>query len=220
MFWSVPMARSLTSERRLGLRLAHAQARELAGHQPAVGIVEHRAHPHRAAARIDLVVDQLQLALERGRRWSRSLIRTGMRSTSPARRWPRPSALSARITTCLVGIEARIDRIDRDQRRQHRRAGAGRDEIADGDLEPADAAGDRRADLGVVEIELRRLQRRPRGAQIGLGLALRVERAGRARAARCCAAGQLLAALVLALGQRDARLGRRDLRLRPLDLGA
>src|SRR3954447_7421333 len=44
-------------QRRLRLRLAHAQTRELARNQNAVGIAEHSAHPHRAALRVDLVVD-------------------------------------------------------------------------------------------------------------------------------------------------------------------
>ena len=67
------MARSLTSSAGSVFGCAHAQARELAGHQPAVGVVEHGAHAHGAAAGIDLVVDELQLALDRRRRsapWS------------------------------------------------------------------------------------------------------------------------------------------------------
>ena len=47
----------------------------------------------------------------------------------------------------LVGIEARVDRVDRDQRGQHRRARAGGDQVADRDLELADAAGDRRTNF-------------------------------------------------------------------------
>ena len=63
LFWSVPIARSLIEQRLLGLRLPHREPRELSRHQPAVGVVEHRAHPHRAAARFDLVVDELHAAL-------------------------------------------------------------------------------------------------------------------------------------------------------------
>ena len=49
-------------DRRLGPRLPHAQLHELAGHQAAVLVAEHRAHAHRAAPRVDLVVDELQPA--------------------------------------------------------------------------------------------------------------------------------------------------------------
>src|SRR5262249_20699096 len=53
-------------ESRLGLGLAHAQARELARNESAVGIAKRSAHPHGAALRIDLVVDKLQVAFVGG----------------------------------------------------------------------------------------------------------------------------------------------------------
>ena len=46
-------------QRRTAFDLAHAQPRELARDQAAVGVVEHRTHAHRAALGVDLVVNQL-----------------------------------------------------------------------------------------------------------------------------------------------------------------
>ena len=74
----------------------------------------------------------------------------------------------------FVSIEAGIDRIDRNQRRQHRRRGPGGDEIADRHLDLADPAVDGRAHLGVVEIELCGLQRRFGRLHIGDGFAIGV----------------------------------------------
>ena len=51
----------------------------------------------------------------------------------------------------LIGIEAGVDRADRHQGRQQRRAGAGRHLVADGDFQPADAARDRGTHLGIAE---------------------------------------------------------------------
>ena len=105
LFWSVPTARSLISKRRLGLGLAHPQPRELARHQPAIGVVEHRAHAHRAAVGIDLVVDQLQLALVR-----RAVAGAGAhlhRDASDLGRVPidPPASCSARVTTCSSALK-------------------------------------------------------------------------------------------------------------------
>src|SRR5262245_45557229 len=46
----------------LGFDLPHAKAGELPGHQAALRIGERGAHPHGAAACIDLIVDELELA--------------------------------------------------------------------------------------------------------------------------------------------------------------
>ena len=202
-------------ERRRGLRLAHLQARELAGDQAAVGIGEHGAHPHGAAARIDLVVDQLHAAFRVGAGHGGH----AHRDAPDIGRAELGEAAQRMRHHLLVGIEARVDRIDRDQRGQHRRARAGGDEVADGHLEPADAPGHRRADLRVVEIELACLQRRARRGEVRLGLAICVEPLVEVALRDGARPGKLLAALELALGQQHARLRGRNLRLRAVDLG-
>ncbi len=86
--------------------------------------------------------------------------------------WLRRRPCSARGHDLLVGIEAGVDRADRHQRGQHRRARAGGDQVADGDFELADAARHRRAHLRVAQAQARGLQRCLRAAQVGLGFAL------------------------------------------------
>ena len=122
---------------------------------------------------------------------------------------------SARGDDLLVGVEAGVDRAHRHQRRQHRRARAGGDQVADRDLDAADAARDRRAHLGVAEVQLRRSAapparragwRRPRAARC----CARRTRAARSRARRAAAAPRSNS--LRRVG--DARLGRGDLRLR------
>src|SRR6185295_3947817 len=54
----------LDHQRRLGLRLAHAQARKLSRDQSTLSIAEDGPHPHRPALGIDLVVDELQMTFE------------------------------------------------------------------------------------------------------------------------------------------------------------
>ena len=53
----------------------------------------------------------------------------------------------------LVDVEVDVDRVDRDDRRQHRVAPAGVDEVAGGQHRPADAPGDRRGDLRVLQVQ-------------------------------------------------------------------
>ena len=130
LFWSVPTARSLTSRARAGLGLAHADARELAGHQRAVLVVEGGAHAHGAALGIDLVVDQLQAALvgRVGRRRRAHLHRDALDQGAGA--GAAGHVLERAGDDLLVGVEAGIDRADRHQRGEHRRAGAGGNQIA------------------------------------------------------------------------------------------
>src|ERR1044072_5399696 len=109
-------------QRRLGLRLAHAQACELPRNEPAVGIIEGRAHAHGAAARIDLVVDQLQPPLERivvGRK-----LHADGNALNLADRAFIGERLQRARDHLLVGVEARIDRVHRDERGEDRGARA------------------------------------------------------------------------------------------------
>ena len=98
LFWSVPTARSLTSKRRLGLGLAHAQPRELAGHQmrrPHCRIRRARAPcrcAHRPGCRSTAACPRTAC-----RCWSRVVICTGMRSIC-AWRGPLAQRLAARAS--------------------------------------------------------------------------------------------------------------------------
>ena len=108
---------------------------------------------------VDLVVDQLQAALDRlallagGRDLHRNLLDLCRSRPSRSKRAQRPRH------HLLVGVEAGVNRIDRDQRGQHRRAGACCNQIADRDLKTPDAACNRRTHLGVVQVQLGGLQR-------------------------------------------------------------
>ena len=80
---------------RLLLRLAHAHARELARDEMAVVVGEYRADPDGAALAIDLVVDQLDVALRgESRRTSSSRPESG-RDCRACRRHRRPSSKRA-----------------------------------------------------------------------------------------------------------------------------
>jgi hypothetical protein len=69
-FWSVLTARSLIS-RIAGAAPVASQlhAGEQAGHQRVVGVGEGGAHAHAAGARVELVVDEFQLAFVREARF-------------------------------------------------------------------------------------------------------------------------------------------------------
>lgn len=202
---------------RLLLGLAHAHAGELPGYQPAVIVLEHGADADGAALPVDLVVDQLDVPLgaEAARRHhvDRDLVEIAALAGGVRDRVQRAQH------DFLVGIEARIDRIDRDQRGQDRRRGACRDEIADRDLDPADPAIDRRPHLGVVEIEFGRLQRGLGGLDVGDCLAVGVVALVEIALGHDVVADQLRAALDFARGEHDAGLGGLELRLGAIDLG-
>ena len=63
--WSVPTARSRTTVAGSSALPGSLHAREQPGGESSVLVGEHRARPHRAAARIELVVDEVQDALVR-----------------------------------------------------------------------------------------------------------------------------------------------------------
>ena len=83
----------------------------------------------------------------------------------PARLGGRAAAAHGVLeVAALVGIERRVDRIERDHRGQ---AGCapGLDQVARGDLGAPDAAANGRADLGPLDVEPRGGHRRLRGAK-------------------------------------------------------
>ena len=104
-----------------------------------------RAHAHRAALRHR---PGCRRAAAGRRRRARSVpavpICTGIRPMLRARAGAARQLRRAPGDDLLVGVEAGVDRAHRDQRRQHRRAGTRGNQVADRDLEPADAACDRR----------------------------------------------------------------------------
>ena len=187
--------------------------------QSAFGIAEHRPHPHRSAAGVDLVVDELQMTFEGraiaggGDHLHRNAVDLHVRIGS--------ERLERTRDDFLVRIEACIDRVHRDQRREHRSAGTRRDQIPDCDLELTHASGDRRTHLRVVEVKLRGLQRRLGGPQVAFGLAIGadplVDIAFRDRARVRLLEPARAVLLLLCKGQ--PRLGGEHLRLGAVDLG-
>ena len=143
-----------------------------------------------------------------------------MRSICAVRRLA-PTVLERARHHLLVGIEAGVDRVDRHQRRQHRRARARGDQVADGDLELADAARDRRAHLRYSRGSAAPTAARPRAAR-RLASASRCALIALVEVAlrRCALSShRALGALVLAVREATARLRGRDLRLRAIDFG-
>jgi hypothetical protein len=119
----------------------------------------------------------------------------------------------------LVGVEAGIDRVDRDQRSEHRRAGPGGDQVADGHFQLADAAGDRRAHFGVAQVETRRGQGRLRRAQVRVCFPFAVDALVELALGDRVLRPQPLRPLAFAFRIGEASLRRDDLRLRALHLG-
>ena len=143
-------------------------------------------------------------------------------SRSARARWRRAGrSLQRARDDLLVGVEARVDRAHRHQRGQHRRAGAGGDQVADGDLELADAA--RRparapacsrgsgARSAAAACAARRLASASRCA---------LRRSSYSRCAMACSSQQALGALVARSARwSSARLRGGDLGFGAVDLG-
>ena len=70
----------------------------------------------------------------------------------------------------LIHVKVNVNRFLRDQRSEHAGGVARSDQIAAGDQRPAGAAIDRRGDFGEIQVELRDINRRLCGANIGLRL--------------------------------------------------
>src|SRR5262245_13742277 len=122
-----------------------------------------------------------------------------------------PSVARISKEGALVDIEIEIDRVERDDRSELRLVGL--NEIAGRDPAPVDAAGDGRADLGIIEIEFGRRNR-------GLG-AVDLRHRGEIFAATVVEGRdgnipgfrKLLGAFELSLGETDLRFSDRKLRL-------
>ncbi len=218
--WSVPIARSLISSAGSALGWPMRSARELAGHQAC----RRRCRTPRARrtvplARVDLVVDQLQLARDGVARCRRCPSRTGMCS-SCARALRRSAASRARARPTSA-------RRRRSWRRSDRPRPAS---SAPGALGPAATRlptvisslptrpGDRRAHLRVAEIELGRSASAASAAlQVGVGFACGVValveialRRSRASPTSCLPRSRsLLVSATCGLRRRDLRLGAR-----------
>src|SRR5690606_24639114 len=151
--------------------------------------------------RIDLVVDEIDRALVR---------ETVLVGQADANRIARAGALAlarqfgVAQVGLFVALEVHVHRVLRDQRGQQGRVGLG--EVAFGDHGAADAAVDRRADLGELQVQ-------PGRGYRGLGRA----HAGVALRAGGLAGLELLARDRLGL---DQRLRARVLRLREFGFGA
>ena len=116
----------------------------------------------------------------------------------------------------LVGVEVRIDRIVGNDRGQHARV---RNEIAGGDQRARNAAVDRRAHFGELEVEARRFQRGRGGADVvGAGAGGRgelIEILLRDHVLR----DQPLAAVMVRRGERRLRARAAQLRVEPVHFG-
>ena len=112
----------------------------------------------------------------------------------------------------FVGVEARIDGVDRHQRGQDRTAGAGRHQVSDRHFEAADAAIDGCAHLGPVELEAGGLKAGFGGAQIGGRLAVGIDALVEVALRHVLGVPQLPAAIELAPGEGEPGLGGEHLR--------
>src|SRR5215510_3482277 len=174
LFWSVPIARSLTT--RAGSRLAWPMPRR--ANCPGISLPSVLAKTARTRTVPLLASTWLSISCRRPVRVAPLLVavtmRTGMRSSSAGALPSCPSDLSARHHL-LIGVEAGIDRVDRDQRREDRCPRARGHQVADRDFQLADPPSHRGADRGVAQVELRGLQRRLGRSQVCFRLALGVE---------------------------------------------
>ena len=182
---------------------------ELAVDQGAIGIGERGPHRDGIGALIDLDVEEVDLA--------RVLVRgaVGQRHLDHRRAGRVVTSASILQELALADRKGDVDRVLADDGREH--AAVGPDQVADAERGTADAAGDRRVDLGVAEIDLRPLERR-----LGLQDAGRGHLVGGAslvdlRLRNVLVLDQLFAALQLDRGVDAVRLGARELGLTLVD---
>ena len=131
-----------------------AHTSEAAGRQETVGIGNGGAGMDRAARAIKRVVDEVERAVmgKSGVIGERDLHLVGEHAALLL------TLTQERHVVGLAHVEIQVDRVDRDDRgEQGGRAGArpaAGDQVADGDLVSADAAGEGRGDAGMIEVEL------------------------------------------------------------------
>ena len=130
---------------------------------------------------------------------------------------PRAAGALARVGEIgtLVDVEVEVDRIERDDVGEHRLVGV--DEVADGDELARDPAGERRLDLGELEVEPRLAQGRLGAVELGaggqvVGPALVEELLG-----DVAGPAQGLGPLEVVRGELDPHLRGSDVRLRLLE---
>ncbi len=143
----------------VGARAFHAQPRREAGREAALGVVEGGAHPDRAGLRVEPVVDEVDLA------GVREALLVGQAHRHLRRAIAALLVAAQPQVGLLAAVEIGVDLAHAGDRGQHRLLV---DEVADGDVGARGPPGDRRADLGVFEIEARGAQRRLGALDVGL----------------------------------------------------
>ena len=147
-------------QRLIGRAADQPDAAELSRQDRKVLVRDHRAAAQRAGGDVQPVVEEVHRAFMRGLGFAgqRHLHRIGRvaRTRTPAF-VPEPVVP---LIGRLIHVEIDVDRIERDDRGQQRRAAlAALHQIAGTDEMPADPAGDRRQHMGEFDVELGRLQR-------------------------------------------------------------
>ena len=158
------------------------------------GFGEGRAGADRPGAAIDLIVDEVELALARP---VRLVGQAHVDRRAVARLVELAGGGGALIgeIVALAHVEIEVDRVERHDRGEHRGRGAvaAADQVADAHLMVADAPGERRGDLGELDIELGRADRRLGGFDARPSRPGSARRAGRrcwpARNPSCAAPG-------------------------------
>ena len=162
--WSIWMACCGISQR--GLRLADLgdHGDELAVHENAVGIGEHRANLHGVGSLVDRHIDEIDLA---GMRVSAAVGKPDVDDRVHRIGLPLLADLEH---LALRDGEGHVDGVLPDDGRQ--RAGRGSDEVADRNRCPSDPTRQRSANFGVAELQLRLLQRSLLARQLASSIAL------------------------------------------------
>src|SRR5690606_26712886 len=149
----------------IGAAADQLEAGVQAGGELALAVVEHGAAADGAGARVDLVVEEVQLPLMRvaGLAGQAEVYRAGAAGVAAGL----ARQLDVLEEHALVGVEVGVDLVGGDHGGQQRLAGT--DQVALGDLGTADAAVDGRGDTGEAEVELGVLQLRLDRGDRGLG---------------------------------------------------
>src|SRR5579883_3142728 len=148
-------------DRPIGLRAGYADPAELPGRQEEIGIWKHRSHADGAGKPVDLVVDEVELALVGPASFVGKV--QGDTHFISARRLHKALLRGALVSEVigLAHVEIEINGIQRDDGGEQRGAAAlaAAHEIPDAHHVVADATGDRGLYLRELDIELRRADR-------------------------------------------------------------